>query len=957
MSQLRSDDAVTPDLDPCRDSCLAALAAPGQRPAWWTPSPVSADDGAVGAIVGRDAEAMAIEAFLDRAAQGPAALVIEGPAGIGKSTLWAVGVAAARERGLVVLASRPAEGEHRLANVVVGDLFGDVGPDQLARLQAPRRRALEAALLRRDESGVPVDPRALGVALVTLLSVLTGDCPHILAIDDDQWMDASSAAALSFALRRVQDRRVGLLASRRSPERAAVALEEAFAAGAVERLGVGPVSVGALNALVRERTGTVLSRPQQVRLHEISGGNPFYALELVRAHAEPPSAAPRTFTVPPSLERLVHSRLGALDDETRSALLLVAAHGRLPVEAVKTIPVPPLALDRAARAGVIEITGGLVRFTHPLLASAIYEGATDDERRAAHQHIAGVVRDPVHRARQLALAADGPDQSLAARVESAADLARDRGASIAAAELAEHALRLTPQDDTEARRRRAAAAARALAAAGDAGRGRAIASDLVAAAATGPARAAALLLAAEFEPPAAAVETLEAALPHAGRDTRLRATIHTALAENGYFGRRERVPYVERHARAALRLADALDDDALRTRALWVLAFDRFAAGRRGALELAERAYRIADRLGERKPAIEAASAVGHVLTWMGETDRARTWLEGRLAEWSDRDERARADFLWYLALVELGAGNWGVAADHAAGAVEITTQYGVETPTAVFPATLVALYRGDLDVARSLARAALAAGGEAEPLRPYSGIIGTCDLWSGDAAAAVIHFAHAEEATLVVRTRDPSMRPWVAEYVEALLQLGRVEDAARVTDEWEDAARRLGRKRVLAQALRCRGLIAAAMGNVDQALELLEDAVGRHAAAGDPFGRARALLALGVSRRRARHKRDARESLEAALAGFEGLGAASWAVVARSELKRIGGRARMHGLSPSEHSVAELVAEGRTNREIAASLFLSERTVTTHLTRIYSKLGVRSRTELARLLANKVTT
>ena len=152
----------------------------------------------------------------------------------------------------------------------------------------------------------------------------------------------------------------------------------------------------------------------------------------------------------------------------------------------------------------------------------------------------------------------------------------------------------------------------------------------------------------------------------------------------------------------------------------------------------------------------------------------------------------------------------------------------------------------------------------------------------------------------------------------------------------------------MLAQAARCRGLVAAARGEVEEALAQLEQAVVRHEETGDPFGRARALLALGVIRRRARQKRPAREAIEAALAGFEECGAAGWAENARAELGRIGGRTRADGLTPAELRVAALVVEGRTNREVAAALFLGERTVASHLTHIYAKLGVRSRTELA---------
>lgn len=155
----------------------------------------------------------------------------------------------------------------------------------------------------------------------------------------------------------------------------------------------------------------------------------------------------------------------------------------------------------------------------------------------------------------------------------------------------------------------------------------------------------------------------------------------------------------------------------------------------------------------------------------------------------------------------------------------------------------------------------------------------------------------------------------------------------------------------MLASVTRCRGLVAAARGDVEQALSLLEQAVTQHEAVGDPFGRTRTLLALGAVRRRARQKRAAREAIEAALVGFEELGAATWTKKARAELGRVGGRTRIEGLTPAERRVADLVAEGRTNREVAATLFLGERTVASHLTRIYAKLGVRSRTGLARRL------
>ena len=155
----------------------------------------------------------------------------------------------------------------------------------------------------------------------------------------------------------------------------------------------------------------------------------------------------------------------------------------------------------------------------------------------------------------------------------------------------------------------------------------------------------------------------------------------------------------------------------------------------------------------------------------------------------------------------------------------------------------------------------------------------------------------------------------------------------------------------MLAHVTRCRGLIAAARGDVEQALDLLARAVAEHDAAGDPFGRARGLLALGTARRRIRQKRPAREAIEAAVGDFDAIGASRWAAKARGELSSISGRRPADALTAAERRVATLVAEGKTNREVAVALFLGERTVASHLTHIYAKLGVRSRTELARRL------
>lgn len=902
-------------------------------------------------IVARDGERAAIDAFFDRPVEGARAVVLQGEPGIGKSTLWLAGVEAARWRGFRVLLSRPAETEATLPNVVLGDLFDEVTAEELAALPPPRRRAFESALLLQDTPGVPIDPRTLDVAILTLLPLLARDRPLMLAIDDDQWVDPSSAATLAFALRRSQGLPLLLLLARRAGAAPAMALEEAIIPTAVSLLPIGPLSLGGMQVLLRERLGVTLSRPRVLQLHEVSGGNPFYALELARADLGGPTrGSTMPAVVPASLERLVDARLGALDAQTRSALLLIAAHGRFPIEFLRRLEVPPEAVDHARTAKVIEIAAGVVRFTHPLLAHAVYQGATDGDRRAAHRRLATLLDDPVQRGRHLALGADAIDEELAAALEAATSVAGHRGLAIAAAELAEHALRLTPPDATEDRHARAIGAARAHLAAGEGPRARTISDDLLAASPRGRRRAEALVLRAEFERPDVSRALLDEALAAARGAPVLQAAIHARLAEAGFFGTLMGWAWSHRHAREALRLAERFEEDATRADALAILATLRFSHGEDQALETAERAYALAVRLPDPRYVARAVVSMGLVLGWSAPAEEARDWLERRLATWADRDERVRFEIVSYLALVEFRAGRWAVSSAYAEQIQEIADAYGLLSPYDLLPSALIALHRGELEVARATAQRALALA-EGEQLEFFFAIVAMCDLWAGDPSAAVANFVLAERAADGNGEIEPTMLFWRAEYVEALLQLGQVDEAARLTADWETAAQRLGRARVIAQAAHCRGLIAAARGDMTAAVAVLQEAVDRHEVSGDPFGRARAQLALGVALRRTRQKRKAREALAAALAGFQDLGAAGWAATTRGELARIGGRQRLEGLSPSELGVARLVAEGRTNREIASALFLGERTVASHLTHIYAKLGIRSRTELARWL------
>jgi hypothetical protein len=233
-------------------------------------------------IVGREEELSSLQAFADDARVGPVTLVLEGVAGIGKSTLWEAGVEHARAQGLTVLSSRPAEAERALGHAGLVDLLEGVVVDALSALLTPRRRALQVALLREEASGDPVDHRTLAVAVRDVLQLLSERGPILIAVDDVQWLDPSSSRALTFALRRLDASPVSLLLARRLGEGAQQqsGLERALGAERVRQLVVGPLSVGALHRFLRDRLNRAFARQTLLRVHERSGGNPFFALEL-----------------------------------------------------------------------------------------------------------------------------------------------------------------------------------------------------------------------------------------------------------------------------------------------------------------------------------------------------------------------------------------------------------------------------------------------------------------------------------------------------------------------------------------------------------------------------------------------------------------------------------------------------------------------------------------------------
>ncbi|HYQ11303.1 MAG TPA: AAA family ATPase, partial [Gaiellaceae bacterium] len=389
-------------------------------------------------LVGREAELGAVETFLS--SERPCAVAIVGEPGIGKTTLWQAAVELARARGARVLIARPTESEARLAFAALADLLADVPDDLFWRLPEPQRVGLDAALLRAA-SARPPQRRVVGAGFLTLLRALAGESEVVCAIDDLQWLDASSAAVVEFALRRLGEEPVRGIFSVRATELSRALIPALERDRRVEHLELGPLSVAALHRVLRQELGSTFPRPTLVRIAQAAGGNPLYAIEIARElNRRGERDTSGRVPVPQDLDALVRARVRALPAEARDALLRAATLARPDTETIDPVELAP-----AEEAGLVRVDAdGRIEFVHPLFASAVYSAAPAVRLREAHRAVADLARDPEERARHLALAAPGPDGAVVQELQEAARHARMRGSPDSAAELTGLALRLLP---------------------------------------------------------------------------------------------------------------------------------------------------------------------------------------------------------------------------------------------------------------------------------------------------------------------------------------------------------------------------------------------------------------------------------------------------------------------------------------------------------------------------------
>ena len=880
-------------------------------------------------LVGRDAERARLQTVLSDARDGRSSvLVVSGEAGVGKTALLEDAVAAAEEMRVVRV--RGVESE---AAMPFGALFDVCRPflGSVPELPERQRRALEGALaLGPATEG---DRFAIGAATLGLLAADVREDPLLLVVDDAQWVDTASAESLAFALRRLDTDGVGVLIAARSGARG-VLVEAGFEMLEVERLGE---TEAASLALSRRPVST----DEAARIARVSEGNPLAVLELVASDMGVPGGL---VPIPEHLERTFAARVEDLPDATRTALLVAAADdlGRLDVLA-RCAPLD--ALGPAEDAGLVQIAEGRLEFRHPLVRSAVYQRASTTERRAAHAVLASAMpadqsgRAAWHRAASVV----EPDEAVASSLEDVALAADARNGPAFAAATWGRAAELTPDPHRRARRLLGAASS-----AWDAGMG-----EIARHAAEGALELAVdPLLRADIVRARGRIASLSGGLAREVAGTLraeavavapldpVRAAYLLADAVAAFWPAWDTEPNVEiaRAARGAGPPGDPLFD--------FTLGFELARRGDLGEaselLAAAERAI-VGDPLRRDNP-LELIRA--GVCAWWRNDPRSGCAFDKQAVQ------RARelgmagvvANALAELADAQIVVGDWDEADASLIEATRLSEDTGQATSLgiALSRRAEIAARRGEVDRFEELTAAASGYVGTAAPVRAYERN-SRCLLGLGlGQPELAIAAREATERYGIEQLSAPAL-----DLIEAYIRAERVADAA---DRLKQVTPHVHLDEPRAAYLRCQAMLAGQ----DAADRLFRESIELFASTGDVFEEARSQLGYGERLRRAGRRRDARVQLIASLDVFERLRAPPWAERARRELQASGARRidrtpeARDQLTPQERQIATLAADGRTNREIGALLFLSPRTIETHLGRVFRKVGVRHRRELA---------
>ena len=752
----------------------------------------------------------AVVEFLETSRQRPAGLRGEGEPGIGKTTLWTSVVDRASRSGFLVMTAQTGQAESVLANAAIADLFSAVEPGVLAALPDVQRLAADRVLLRDDTAGRPTDERVTAAALLTAVHVMSARAPVLIAIDDVQWLDLSSRAVLAFAARRLKGP-VGVLVTERSGPgvaESAASWLQVGPAGALTRTRVAPMSLGALHAMLSARLGRTFSRPAIARIAEISGGSPLYALELARVVDSGPQSVNR---LPATLSDLVRVRVDGLDDEVREVLVVAASVSAPTVDllarALESSVERVTALLEAAEVDeIVAIEGNRVRFTHPLLASGIYDCADPASRRKIHRRVAGITEQPELKARHLALAATVADEATLQALDAAADAARARGAPAAAAELVEMAIALG--GDKVLRRLRAA---EHHFRAGDVGKAAALIEPVLDGMRPGILRALALNLLSGVrileDDYLGAVELLQRARGDgAGNDAVLVSTLLSLAFAMGMLG-----TFAEQvdTARQAVDIAERLGIPALKSQslAMWVHVTTQYGLG--VDEEALARAVESEDVDADIPIPFRASATRGLMLAITGELTAADEQLS-KVAErcWERGAENDLMAVLGYQTMVAIWRGRYDVADRLAADLLQRAEQLGGSMVIAYSICAAAVAYRGREAEARRLAQAALEQGSRGTPPLTVwaSATLAFLEVSSCQYEQAV---AAAEPLLAVYRQLSGTeiLSGWaLPDAVEALIALARLDEAEPPIEALERNGAKLDRPWMLAMGGRCRG-------------------------------------------------------------------------------------------------------------------------------------------------------
>jgi DNA-binding CsgD family transcriptional regulator len=911
----------------------------------------------VASVASRPTEGRTVNAFLTSSAVGPSALLIEGEPGIGKTTLWLAAVEQAKARGVRVLSARAAAAESVLAYTALADLLDEVDSGAWADLPTPQLLAVDQVLLRA-ENGAVTDQRAVAAAFLSVIERLTDHGAVLLAIDDLQWLDPSSVHVLAFAARRLTGP-VGILCTVRTEvdDGASTAWLQLPRPEAINRIRLSPLSVHELHAAVASRLRHPISRPAMGRIHEVSGGNPFYAIELARALDEQTPGIDTS--LPRTLSDVVRTRIGSLDHDVHDALLAASCLAAPTVELVSSATTSDDdrlvdLLETAESKGIIAIDGNRIQFAHPLLARGVYAEAAPAQRRLMHRRLAEIVDEPELRARHLALAATSGDHVTLRALDTAADSARVRGAPAAAAELMDLAIGLG--GDTPTRRLRSALHHFD---AGDNERAATVLQETVDRLPPGGMRAEALCRLAVvrlysdgfFE----TAHLLQQALTDAEEDSPLRVQISVTLAYCLLHA--NQVDESLRTAELAVSDAERIGQPHLLSMALGMRVMLGFLAGRGFDDVSLRRALDLEDPQAFTPLVFRPSVQHALLLEWTGELDRARKGLEAIRRRCMEKGEEGEYVFVaQHVVMSSIWRGDFVNANLVAEDAMEQARQLGGNTPLFLAQSMRapLAVFAGQEGVARSTIEEALEIGRRTGTFRLADRLLAALaflevSLGNYDAALAAVAPMLAKFDPASTPTELPNAA-FIPDVIEALVQLGRLAEAEPLIGALERNGLRFDRAWMLAVGGRCRSMLLAVQGDLDGAHAAARMAMDEHQRLPMPFERARTLLLLGQLERRQRKKESAAVNLREAFDAFQRLNVPLWADRARAELARANvGPSQSGQLTPSEQRVAELAASGMKNRDVATTLFISPKTVEANLARIYRKLGIKSRAELGR--------